>query len=702
MTRNLGRPKGLRYACLALGLLGVVVPGFSRANARAQQRPPAFRSNVELIYVNVIVRDRDNNVVRGLKREDFAIVEDNKPQTITTFDFEEVRADAIVAAAEPPGPVQAILKAPAATAKPAAPKPEPAPAAAASAPIDLNDRRLIVLLFDTSSMQPEEVERAVASAREYVDKRATPADLIAVASVSSSLQVDQDFTGDLDKVRLILDRYAGVDTAGFEEGAVPAEEVDPSEGFIADETEFNIFNTDRRLQAIELLADAMAPIQQKKSIVYFSGGMSRTGEDNQVQLRSAIDRAVKANVSIYPVDTRGLTAIVPGGDASRGSGRGTALFSGRGMSQQFERQAASQDTLVTLASDTGGRAFLDTNDFGGVFTKVIADTSAYYLLGYSSTNPARDGRFRRIRVTIKKPGLRIEHRNGYYADRDFAHSTRDDRERQLQEQMFADLSSTDLTVWVSSSFFRMADDRFYVPVSVAVPGSQIPAAAAGTQPRPATVDVFGLVRDELQRPVGRIRETVRLTAEQAQDVRRKSMQYNSGFTLPPGKYKLKFVLRENQNGTLGSFESDITVPDLKRAPVKVSSVLLGTQIQKAGPRDTASPLARDGTLLVPSLTHVVSTKQPLYFYFEVYEPSSQSGSPRVLSSISFFRGRVRTYETPLVEMTRLTAPDRKAAIFQLAVPPAALKPGLYTCQVTIVDDVAGTFAFPRLPLLVRQ
>jgi hypothetical protein len=99
---------------------------------------------------------------------------------------------------------------------------------------------------------------------------------------------------------------------------------------------------------------------------------------------------------------------------------------------------------------------------------------------------------------------------------------------------------------------------------------------------------------------------------------------------------------------------------------------------------------------------VVSTRQPLYFYYEVYDPALRDGSPRLLTSIAFFRGKVRTYQTPLVELTRLDAPDRKAAIFQFAVPAAALQPGYYTCQITVVDDVAGTFAFPRTPLLVRQ
>jgi VWFA-related protein len=665
------------------------------------QRRPSFRAGVELIYVNVVVRDSNGNIVRNLKKEDFTLVEDDKAQAITAFDFEEVPSEALPAT-EPAAPVQPILKAEAAPTTGAAPTAAPV-AASKQEPIDLKNRRLVVLLFDSSSMQPEELERAIASGHDYITKRLTPADLVAIASVGSTLQVVQDFTADRETLAAALDRFSGVDTVGFQEGTTLTGEETEADGFVADESEFNIFNTDRRLAAIEQLSDTLAPIQQKKSIVYFSSGMTQRGEDNQVQLRVAIDRAVKANVSIYPVDTRGLTAIVPGGSASQASGRGgSSMFSGRGVSQQFASQAASQDTLVALASDTGGQAFLDTNDFGGVYTKVIADTSAYYLIGYSSTNPARDGRFRRIKVRLNKSGLKVEHRNGYYATRDFQHSGKQDREQQLQDQLMTDLSSTDLTVWMSTSFFRLSDDRFYVPVSIAVPGSEIPFAQSSSQDR-ATIDVIGLMRDPQQRPVGRLRDTVKLAVQPTQEVKRKTVQYETGFTLPPGKYRLKVVLRENQSGAVGSYESDIVVPDMRRMPVKLSSVVLGTQTQPVSQRNAVSPLARNGTMLVPSLTHVVSTGQPLYFYYEVYDPALvQSGSPRLLTSIAFFRGKVKTYETPLVEVTKLDAPDRKAAVFQYSVPAAALKPGYYTCQITVVDDVAGTFAFPRLPLLVRQ
>jgi VWFA-related protein len=674
------------------------------ARQSIQRRGPALRSGVELIYVNVVVRDGNGNIVRNLKKEDFTLTEDDKAQTISAFDFEEVPSDALptVLAAEP---TQPILKTETAAAKPAAadaPKPaEPAPVASA-APIDLKNRRLIVLLFDSSSMQPEELDRAITSGRDYIAKRLTPADLVAVASVGSGLQVAQDFTADRELLTAALDKLSGLDAVGFEEGSTLTGDETDADGFVADDSEFNVFNTDRRLAAIEQLSEALAPIQQKKSIVYFSSGVTQRGEDNQVQLRMAIDRAIKSNVSIYPVDARGLSAIVPGGSASQASGRGgTSMFSGRGVSRQFDSQSASQDTLVALASDTGGKAFLDTNDFGGVYTKVIADTSAYYLIGYSSTNPARDGRFRRIKVKLNKSGLKVEHRNGYYADRDFTHSGKEDRDRQLQDQLMTDLSSTDLTLWMTTSFFRVADDRFYVPVSIAVPGSEIPFARASSEDR-ATIDILGLLRDPQQRPVGRIHDTVKLAAQTTQDVKRKTVQYQTGFTLPPGKYKLKVVLRENQSGAIGSYESDVVVPDIKRAPIKLSSVWLGTQTQPAAQRDNANPLARNGTLLVPSLTHVVTTGQPLYFYYEVYDPAvAASGSPRLLTSIAFFRGRVKTYETPLVEVTKLDAPDRKAAIFQFAVPASALKPGYYTCQITVVDDVAATFAFPRLPLLVK-
>ncbi|HMB81430.1 MAG TPA: VWA domain-containing protein, partial [Vicinamibacterales bacterium] len=394
---------------------------------------------------------------------------------------------------------------------------------------------------------------------------------------------------------------------------------------------------------------------------------------------------------------RGLQAMVPGGDATKGSTRGQSAFSGASVASQFSQLASTQDTLTTMAEDTGGRAFFDSNSFSEVFQRVVADTSAYYVLGYSSSNAARDGRFRRIKVRLKRSDLKLEYRSGYYAPRDFAHSTKDDREEQLQDQLTSDLSSTDLSAFVSTAYFRLADNRYFVPLSVVVPGYQIPITKTTAKDK-ATVDVLGVVRDEQRRPVGRIRDIVRLSTDTADDLKKKTVQYETGFEMPPGKYHVKVVVRENQDGTFGSYETDVVVPDLKKDVVKLSSVVVGTQLQAGARKNDRNPLSHDGRELVPNVTHVVSAGQHLYFYYEVYDPVAPVN---VVTSIAFFRGKVRAFETPAVQTTELGGSDKKTAVFQFDVPASALKPGLYTCQINVVDDAAGTFAFPRLQLYVR-
>ena len=179
------------------------------------------------------------------------------------------------------------------------------------------------------------------------------------------------------------------------------------------------------------------------------------------------------------------------------------------------------------------------------------------------------------------------------------------------------------------------------------------------------------------------------------------MLYQSGVTLPPGRFSVKVVVRENTDGLMGSFEAPLIVPELKKAPLKVSSVVLSTQLQPAAEGKTDNPLVRDGVQLVPNLTHVVGRDQKLFFYYEVYEPAAGEGGPQLRTSLAFYRGKVKVFETPVVERTTIDAADRRAALFQFEVPEGSFTPGLYTCQINIIDAAAGTFAFPRLAFYVR-
>jgi VWFA-related protein len=652
--------------------------------------PPVFQGDVELVRVAVVVRDRSGNPVRGLGREDFSIEEDGKAQTIEAFALEDIPvAPAPPATEEAAAPAAAppILKPPAGV--------PPAVSAAAA----LAGQRLVVLLFD-SVMPPEELERGVKSAREYVDKRMSAADRVAVAVIEGGLQVYTDFTADRTRLQAALDVVEGLSSDAAGPGADPEPAGDGDAP--AMDGGLSSLDVDQRLRALETLATALLPLPQKKSVVYFSGGMGGTSVDNQVELRAAVNRAVRANVAIYPVDSRGLTAMPPGGDASQASSMTADAFAGRTIVDALDQRLSSQDTLASLASDTGGRTFFDSNDFGGVFERVLNDSSTYYVLGYSTTNLRRDGKFRRIKVKVKGEKLKVEHRSGYYAGKDFQHQNRDDRERAMREQLFTDLSLTDLPVCLRTAYFRAEEEhRFRVVVSIGVPGASVPFTRSGDDDR-ATLDLVGVLRDEVNRPVAELRDTIRVAAKATDDVRKKNVQYQKVLTVTPGRYRMKVVLRENKDGTMGSFETEIVVPSLRSDAVKLSSVVLGTQVQAVKGR-TENPLAQNGSELVQSLTHVVSASQPMYFYYEVYDPTRPKGGGQALlrTSLQFLRGSVRQYETPLVEVTRLNAPERNAALFELAVPAGSLQPGFYVCQVSVIDVAGGTFAFPRVPLLVR-
>ena len=163
---------------------------------------------------------------------------------------------------------------------------------------------------------------------------------------------------------------------------------------------------------------------------------------------------------------------------------------------------------------------------------------------------------------------------------------------------------------------------------------------------------------------------------------------------------VRTVVRENVSGLTGSFEAPVVVPELKQAPLKVSSVVLSTQVQPVRGKSD-SPLVRNGEQIVPNLTHIVGRDQKMYFYYEVYDPVAADNAPDVRTSLAFYRGKVKVFETPVVERLAIDAPSRKAAVFQLEVPAGSLPPGFYTCQINVIDSIAAKFAFPRLVFLQR-
>ena len=246
--------------------------------------------------------------------------------------------------------------------------------------------------------------RAKEAAIKFLETQMTSSDLVSIMTFANKFQVIEDFTDDRERLLTTLRKLAlGEGSELADTAATGADEGDDSGTFAADDTEFNIFNTDRKLSALEDAAKKLAAFPEKKALVYFSSGVSRTGVENESQLKATVNAAIRANVSFYPVDARGLVANAPGGDASVASPKGTGTFTGTTQASRASSFNGSQDTLCSLAAGTGRRLCSIPTDLTLGIRNAQNDVASYYILGYYSSNAAQDGKFR------QDPGEAQEH-----------------------------------------------------------------------------------------------------------------------------------------------------------------------------------------------------------------------------------------------------------------------------------------------------
>jgi VWFA-related protein len=661
-----------------------------------------IRSTVSLVEIDVQVTNRDGKPVKGLKQEQFSVTEDGKPQKISTFEYNDIEQVETAGKGD-----EAPIMVPLGTAT----TPEEIKAV-------VRDHRMIVLFFDLTSLQAEDLLRSTRAAQKYLQEQMTPADLVAVVAFGNTLKIVANFTNDRELLKQSVDAIVPgheaalaqlADAALAANGETVVSE-DTGAAFTADDTEFNIFNTDRKLAAVEALCEVLEGIPGKKSIIQFTSGVTQTGEENRSELIAATNSANRSNVSIYSVDSRGLLTATPGGDASTGASGGNAMFTGATVISQSQSRQDSRDTLATLSGDTGGRTFFDVGDFGKVFQSVQNDTSGYYLVGYYSTNAASDGAWRRVHVKIDPlpAGVHVRSREGYYAPKNFGVFTTEDRERQLEQAFQSDTPEVELPLAVETSEFRLNAYQVFVPISAKL----APSALQWAQKRGSRETAFDFaaeVRDaKSNRVVGALRDTitVKIDTEHFQDIQQHSLVYQGGIILAPGEYKMKFLARENESGRIGTFEQNLSIAPPQFDRLQVSSLLLSSQVQavqnaaqiktQALAKDAklkSSPLDVGGERIIPSVTRVFSGEQTLYVFFQAYAPQKADANS-LRAGLVFFRNGLRLSDTPMVAATEYDESSRTAS-FRLSLPLAGLAAGRYTVQANVVDPGTTYAAFAR-------
>ncbi len=575
------------------------------------------------------------------------------------------------------------------------------------------------MLFDYSNMQIPDQNRVQEAALKFIREQMKPNDVVAILYESTGpLKIVQDFTTDKDRLEEVVKGFAigaaselagaagngGDDTTGEDTGTA----------FNADETEFNIFNTDKQLATIEYAAKMLAAFPEKKALLYFSSGISKSGFENQASLEKAVNTAKRSNVAIYPIDARGLVASAPAGDASAASSRGTSALTGAQMQSQRDSFADSQETLSTLAVDTGGKLFVDDNDLALGMEKARDDLASYYIIGYYSTNVKMDGKYRRVQLKLNNDiQAKLDYRSGYFGEKEFKKFTSTDKEDQLSQALMLGDPLTDLSLTGELDYFRLARDRYFVPFSVKIPGSEI-ALAKSKGNAQTEFDFIGQVRDQHTKLVAAVRDgiKIKLSEKTAAQLSASPIAYDTGFTLPPGKYTFKFLARENETGKMGTYETAFTVPDLApdRPALKTSSVIWSNQRQALNESlafaDSkkklveADPLVQDGQKLIPSITHVFRKDQNLYVYLEVYDPGVATDKPSVAATLSFYRGKTKSFESQPVRLDAFALKRAQTLPIKFQTPLAQLAAGRYTCQVNIVDENGRKFGFARTEIVV--
>jgi VWFA-related protein len=668
---------------------------------------------VQLVVETVVVKDKQGNAVEGLSAKDFVVTEDGAPQAIRFCEHQDLAANA--------KPLQAskaadedlkIYKRLART--------QIAPETMEKE--RYKNRRLLALYFDMSAMRPADQLRALYAAEQFIRTQMTSVDLVSIMRYNSaSVDVLQDFTADRDRLLSILE------TMIVGEGQDSAEEVDDASSadtgaaFGQDDSEFNVFNTDRQLSALQTAAQMLGQVNEKKSLIYFAGGLRLNGINNQAQLHATVDAAIKAGVSFWPIDARGLVAEAPLGDATQGSQGNANIYNGAAANATTVAFQYSQDTLYALAGDTGGKAQFDSNDLDRGIVQAQQAISDYYVIGYYTTNTARNGKFRRVKVALAQDtGAKLEYRQGYYADKEFAKFTAVDKERQLEDALMLEDPITELSIAMEIDYFQLNRAEYFVPIVVKIPGRELALAKRGGAEH-TLIDFVGEIKDMVGgMTVSNVRDNVniKLSDATAAELAHRPIEYDTGFTLLPGKYMIKFLARDDETGRIGTYQTTFVIPNLNKEEkrIPISSVVLSSQrvelkqaiydAAKAKERekeDAVNPLVQGGSKLVPSVTRVFNSNRNIFVYLQAYRPHADGAPPNtqpLMAFVSLYSAGAEVFKTAPIAVEPSVATRLGVVPLSFDFGTNRLAPGRYDCQVTVLDPATSKATFWRAPIVI--
>ena len=674
--------KGLRLTALLVFLAGAALDAGQQPPAQPPAPPPppqgpTFKVRVDYVEVDVVVTDRQGNLVRDLKKEDFQVLEDGKSQSINTFTMVDIpieRADRPLFAESPIEPDVKTNEKP-------------------------FDGRVYVMVIDDLHTRFGRSIRVKAAAKQFIERRLGANDLMAIVHTAGSSDANQEFTNNKRLLLAAVDKTSGrkLDSATanktreFNNTRDLRQQGDPLNDPEDAERGFNARNT---LDTLRNVADWFGSVRgRRKAILFVSEGIdydiydmiAGSGSNHHSasmvmdSTRDAISAATRSNVAIYGIDPRGLTDL---GDESieiQSYPDDTSLGIGSGSLQNELRLA--QDSLRVLSDETGGFAVVNKNDFATAYQRIVEDNSSYYVLAYYPPDP-RPGRLHKIDVRVTRPGLTVRARKGYVtpkkADAVTTANTKGPSTPELREAIDSPLPVSGLTLHVFAAPFKGAAPNASVLFGVEMRGRDLQLAQnAKVVLSYLAIDQNGKIKagntDSLAMP--NLKPETRARIEQT------GLRVLNRLDLPPGKYQLRVAAHDTNGGNVGSVQYDLNVPDFQKAPFSVSGVVLTSSLGAALPTVRADEQLKPVLPGPPISLRSFPQNDEIALFAEVYDnEASKPHKVDIVTTITTDEGRV-LFKTDETRDSSDLGGARGGYGYTTRIPLKELAPGKYVLKV---------------------
>ena len=725
----------LGVTLLSAAVIAATAPALAQLGAEAQSAKtaqPTFTVSVNVVDVDVTVKDAQGNFVTGLTADDFEVLEDGKPQAIQTFSYIELPAERSDRFRFGGQPVAADVR----------------------SNRDAESGRVYIIVLDDLNVAPLRTAIVRRHARDFIERHFGARDLAAVVVTSGRKDAAQEFTSDPALLLRAVDNFFGQRLRPAEMERLDDyyqnqllaglndtvnKDNDPQQSTtvlnpITRNQSFDPSNLERGQRAVgvlntlESLAEYLEGVRgRRKALIWFSEGIdypmadafsSQSGNEIIRATRDAVSAAARANVNVYALDPRGLLGMTADIIDNMKSGAPDAMgtdpskpvgtpFSG--TQALLSEMRLTQDSLRALADGTGGFAAVDTNSFAEAFNRITDANGQYYLLGYAPPAHPRDGRFHRIEVRTKRPGLQVTARRGYPSPsgktaterkqealerwaRDRRSGGANDTSSELRAALNSPVQHPGLTLSVQAVPFKGAAKEASVALTVELDGAPLELAQqpSGLFADTLEVSFFALNEDARAQRGTRAALNLAVRPDTYQRVKTFGVRLSSRTAMPAGRYQLRVGARNPVSGKTGTVFYDVVVPDFNKEPVMMSGVLVAAVPGPSSPdvltpqRDPASEKLLGAP---PTSRRTFSRGETLSWMTEIYDNSLPKQPKQLDVSVRLIddAGRDAFASRDLLANGENGAPKWQTFGYTGRIPLTDIPPGRYLLRVEAQD-----------------